>query len=60
MDNERTTTEEEVTCELCLREVPVSEAQCAEAADYFLYFCGADCFAKWTGQEQGEAASKTV
>jgi len=44
---------EPVACEVCLKEVPKSEAAVAEAADYFLYFCGLDCFQKWqTGQGQ--------
>jgi len=44
---------EHVACEVCLKEVPKSEATVAEAADYVLYFCGLDCFAKWkTGDEK--------
>jgi hypothetical protein len=38
---------EHVACEVCLKEVPKSEATVAEAADYVLYFCGLECFAKW-------------
>ena len=40
-----------VSCEVCLKEVPISEATVAEAADYFVHFCGLDCYAKW--KEQG-------
>lgn len=36
-----------VPCEVCLKEIPVSEARTAEAVDYVLYFCGLDCYAKW-------------
>jgi len=36
-----------VKCELCLKEIPRSEAKSAEATDYVLYFCGLDCFEKW-------------
>lgn len=38
---------ETVTCEVCLKEVPRSEAKSEEAGDYFLYFCGLDCYEKW-------------
>jgi hypothetical protein len=30
--------------------VPVSEAKIAEAADYFMHFCGLECFEKWKSQ----------
>jgi hypothetical protein len=36
-----------VSCEVCLKEVPRSEASVPEAVDYFVYFCGTDCYAKW-------------
>lgn len=39
-----------VSCELCLKEVPVAEATIAEAADYFVHFCGLDCYEKWKAQ----------
>lgn len=39
-----------VACEICLREVPVSEAQCPEVVEYVVYFCGTDCYTKWVGQ----------
>lgn len=36
-----------VSCEVCLREVPRSEAIVPEAVDYVAYFCGLECFGKW-------------
>lgn len=42
-----------VACEVCLKEVPIGEAAIAEAADYFAYFCGLDCYEQW--KERGEA-----
>ncbi len=42
-----------VSCEVCLKQVPVSEATVAEAADYFVHFCGLECYAKWK-QQRGE------
>lgn len=38
---------EPVPCEVCLKEIPKSEATVAEATDYVLYFCGLECYAKW-------------
>lgn len=38
-----------VTCEVCLREVPIAEATVPEASDYFVYFCGLECYEKWKG-----------
>ena len=39
-----------VPCPVCLEEIPTSEASVAEAVDYFVYFCGLDCYQKWTHQ----------
>lgn len=38
---------EKVSCKMCLKEIPKSEAKSAEATDYVLYFCGLECYAKW-------------
>ncbi len=44
--------EEKVKCEVCLKEIPASEAKVDEATDYVVYFCGLDCYAKW--KDKGE------
>ena len=36
-----------VDCEICLKEIPLSEAKSEEATDYVMYFCGLECFEKW-------------
>ena len=36
-----------ISCEICLKEIPESEAKSREASDYFAYFCGLDCYEKW-------------
>jgi len=41
---------ETVACEVCLKEVPVSEATVPEATDYVVHFCGLDCYQKWKSQ----------
>ena len=50
-----------VPCYVCRKEVPLSEAKISEAADYVVYFCGLECYAKWkqqserAGQQSGKA-----
>ena len=36
-----------VSCEICLKEIPDSEAKSRETSDYFAYFCGVDCYQEW-------------
>ena len=40
-----------VSCEVCLKEVPKSEAQSAEARDYVAYFCGLECYEEWAAEQ---------
>ena len=37
---------EPVTCEICLKEVPLSEAIVPEATEYVAHFCGLACYDK--------------
>jgi len=46
-----------VKCEICLKEIPWSEAQCAEAEDYVLYFCGLDCYQEWAAKAGDRATA---
>ena len=39
-----------LSCEVCLKEIPVSEAKSEEATDYVVYFCGLDCYQQWLRQ----------
>jgi len=41
-----------VPCEVCLKEIPRSEAQVSEARDYVAYFCGLECYELWNKQAQ--------
>ncbi len=41
---------ERVVCAVCLKEVPLSEAKVREATDYFVHFCGVECYEKWKNQ----------
>jgi uncharacterized protein (TIGR02246 family) len=58
--NEREpTTPETVSCDICLKQVPASEAQSPEASDYVLYFCGLDCYEQWK-QQQPESFEQAI
>ncbi len=43
-----------VACNVCLKEIPISEAKSVEASDYVAHFCGLDCYKKWKDQEKNE------
>ncbi len=47
---------EMVSCEICLKEVPVSEATTPEAMDYVAHFCGLECYQQW--HKKGEIAAQ--
>lgn len=44
-----------VSCEICLKSIPISEAKNAEAEDYVAYFCGLECYDVWKHQKDREA-----
>lgn len=49
-----------IACDICLKEVPLSEATVPEATDYVVHFCGIDCYQKWKQQaDTGEDPGKT-
>lgn len=48
--NDKPVEVETVKCEVCLKEVPLSEATVPEASDYFVNFCGFECYEKWKAQ----------
>jgi len=48
--NKRSPHDELVSCEVCMAEIPVSEAKSEEATDYVVYFFGLDCYAAWKEQ----------
>lgn len=48
-DNKPASTER-VACEVCMKEVPQSEAVVPEAVGYVVYFCGLDCYENWKNQ----------
>ena len=54
MSNNDKTGEAMTPCEVCMKEVPISEAEIEEADDYVRYFCGLECYAKWRAQSTPE------
>ncbi len=38
---------EHLECELCMNEIPLSEAKSSEATDYVVNYCGIDCYDQW-------------
>jgi hypothetical protein len=55
----QTAPEARVTCEMCLKQVPASEATIPEAVDYFVQFCGLDCYDLWQKKiQQGQSQAK--
>jgi hypothetical protein len=43
-----------VACEICIKEIPVSEAKSEEATGYVAHFCGLECYAIWKAQQHKE------
>ena len=43
-----------VSCNVCMKKVPSSEARVFEAEDYVLYFCGIECFDHWRRKAEGK------
>lgn len=41
-----------ISCEMCLKEVPLSAAVSSEGTDYFAYFCGLECYEAWQAQKE--------
>jgi hypothetical protein len=41
-----------VACDVCLKEVPKSEAMVPEVTDYVVHFCGLECYEKWQNQKE--------
>lgn len=56
-DKPATDENELIACQICLKEVPQSEAKIAEAQDYVMHFCGLDCYQQWQ-QKQANNSNK--
>lgn len=51
-EEEKPANTKKVPCEICLKEIPVSEAKIDEASGYVAHFCGLDCYSRWKEQEK--------
>ena len=47
---------EKISCEVCHKEIPLSEANRFEAQDYVAHFCGLECYSTW--KEHSEAIDR--
>lgn len=43
--------EQLLSCEICLRSIPLSESEISEVEDYVVYFCGLECYDIWRKQK---------
>ena len=50
---------EKVSCEVCFKEIPLSEATSVKATDYIVYYCGLECYDRWK-QQQAESGLQKV
>lgn len=48
-----------IKCDVCMKEVPASEAKSAEASDYVAHFCGLECHEKWRKQAEKNSPAST-
>jgi len=47
INKEILTTQELISCEICLKEVSAIESKLSEVDDYVLHFCGIECYDQW-------------
>jgi len=53
--SEKLVEEELIECEICMREVPITEATNPEATDYVVHYYGLACYERWTSQDGRKA-----
>lgn len=51
-DTKRPVEPEQVSCDVCMKEIPRDQARSAEVEDYVMHFCGIDCYAKWAKKDE--------
>ena len=56
-DSKKAHDDEIIACEICMKEIPASEAKSDEASDYVRYFCGLDCYERWSNQDSHKASN---
>lgn len=48
---DRPYSEQKISCDVCLKEIPPSEAKSSEGESYVLNFCGLDCYEEWRARQ---------
>lgn len=43
--------EQQISCGVCLQQIPPNQGKSFEEADYFLNFCGLNCYEQWRSQK---------
>lgn len=51
---------EEVTCDACLKNIPISKAQSKEVANNVVHFCGLDCYDNWKHQKSSDNSDYNI
>ena len=44
--------DDQISCEICMKEIPATNAKSVEMNDYIVHFCGLECYAKWQHQDE--------
>jgi hypothetical protein len=58
-DKPETQLPQQVSCQLCRKQLPADEAVVEEAKDYVHWFCGQDCYQRWQHEHsQDEESSR--
>ncbi|MDO8261915.1 MAG: DUF3330 domain-containing protein [Gallionella sp.] len=52
--------DKKISCPICHKEVPLSEAKSAEAVDYVAYFCGLECYTEWKQKSEQAGLQSNV
>lgn len=45
---------EQLTCDVCLTDIPASVAETMEGPDYIHHFCGIECMKRWQEEKAKE------
>ena len=47
-----------ISCEICLKEVPLTDAEVPETMDYVVHFCGLECYELWKNKAAPDKQDK--
>ena len=50
---------ENVSCDVCLTEIPESVAMSSEGDEYAQHFCGIACYDKWRDKDESSTAAES-